>query len=71
MHIMARIWRVGRAGWTVMPWAPACRHRVAARVRLGMPRWRVLRSGHFVDIDGQGATGFQSAGGVWRWWQQG
>ena len=28
----------------VLPAAPACRHSVAARVTLGMPRWRVLRT---------------------------
>jgi hypothetical protein len=31
-------------GCTVMPCAPACRHSSAARVTLGMPRWRVLRT---------------------------
>ena len=40
----ARIWRSSGRGCTVMPLAPACRHKVAARVTLGMPRWRVLRT---------------------------
>ena len=40
----ARIWRSSGRGWTVMPWAPACRHNWAARSTLGIPKWRVLRT---------------------------
>ena len=40
----ARMWRSSGRGWTVMPCAPASSAMVAARVTLGMPSVRVLRS---------------------------
>ena len=40
----ARMWRSSGRGCTVTPCAPASSTSVAARVTLGTPRWRVLRS---------------------------